>query len=235
MVNSISSIVRLDKPKKRGLIFFVIFIFISVVSVLWKIAIIRSNASKNISTLQNEYEKYGFPVFASKIVHTKVNFFASISIEKSGDDFIAIVDRDMRDKVYLGSLVVLRRNQKDFVKGYVSHLSKFLDLDSGGYKVTIKFNSSIMLDNSFETALISVLSKNTIAVNNDNIGIDENGSFVWVIKYDVLHKQYIKTGVGDGFKTEIRSGLKVGDIIVTSDFKQIKENMKARVVDNLLK
>jgi len=233
MVNNISSIVRLDKPKKRGLIFFVIFIFISVVSVLWKIAIIRSNASKNISTLQNEYEKYGFPVFASKITLGQVDFFSTISLERSNGDFVANIDRSIHQKIHVGTLVILQQDKNTFVRGRVSFISNHVDLDSGGYVAIIQFNHPIKLRNSFESALISVDKKVTIAVDNDNIGNDKDGNFVWTINNNLFHKQYIKVGLDDGFKSEVLSGLHPGDIIVTSDLKHLKESMRARIVDNI--
>lgn len=225
----------LDKYKRKGVIASFVFFIIVFSSVLWKISIIKSNASKNISTLQHAYAEYGFPVFASKIVKARVHFFAPISIEKVDGDFVAIVDRDVHSKIYPGSLVLLRRDKKNYLEGNVVSISNIVDLDSGGYRIMIKFNSSVKLDNSFETALVSVLSTNTIAVNNDNIGVDNGGSFVWLVKNDKFHKQYVKTGKEDGFKTEIKSGLKIGDVVVTSDLKQIKENVKARIVDDLLK
>ena len=223
----------LDKQSKKNILIFLFLVVFLFSGVFFKISIIKSNALKGVATLQHEYEKYGFPVFASKITLGQVDFFSTISLERSNGDFVANIDRSIHQKIHVGTLVILQQDKNTFVRGRVSFISNHVDLDSGGYVAIIQFNNPIKLRNSFESALISVDKKVTIAVDNDNIGNDKDGNFVWTINNNLFHKQYIKVGLEDGFKSEVLSGLHPGDIIVTSDLKHLKESMRARIVDNI--
>ncbi|MDR2933658.1 MAG: hypothetical protein LBU68_00010 [Rickettsiales bacterium] len=230
MERYIKHVKRLHNDNKRLLIIVVLSILMFL-AVSAKIADIKLNSGKEIPTLQKEYEKYGLPVFAEKIRSARINFFSVISIEKFGNKFIAYVDRTVFAKIYNGSMVILHNGQDDMIVGSVSDISGIVDLDSGGHQITISFDKPVKLRSTFETALISIATKNAITVNNDHIGNDASGEFVWLIKDNLLHKQYVKTGLVDGFKTEIKSGLRVGDIIVASDLKPLKEGKRIRIVD----
>ena len=227
------NIKNLDIQTKRNIFIFLSFVAVCLTSVFLKISSIKSNASKNVVTLQHLYEEHGVPVFANKIMYGEIDFFSTISIESIGSLFVANIDRSIPHKVYPGALVLLQIDKNNFIRGHISSISDHMNLDSGGYEAIVKFNSSIKLRNSFESALVSVNRKMTIAVDNDNIGSDKNGNFVWIVKNNLLHKQYIKIGLEDGFKSEILSGLRVGDVIVTSDLKSLKEGTRARVVDTI--
>ena len=60
--------------------------------------------------------------------------------------------------------------------------------------------------------------------------IDPSNSAVFVLKDDnTLERRLIVTGVDDGNYIEVRSGLKAGDVVVTSGMSGLDEGMKASV------
>jgi membrane fusion protein, multidrug efflux system len=59
------------------------------------------------------------------------------------------------------------------------------------------------------------------------------GTFVYLVRpNDTAHVQVIKTGVTSGDYTEVISGLKPGDTVVTDGAGMLREGAKVRVVTN---
>lgn len=210
----------------------VVTLVITLLGISAKIAEIKLNSEKSIDSLEKEYAKNGFPVFAEKIANANLNFFSTITIEKYGNSYISYIDRVLHSKIGIGSTVLIRNKDGSINLGRITNISNRVNLETGGYRLTMTFDEPVKITGSYKHALVAFASRPyAIAVNNDNISKDDEGFFVWTIdSSNILNKRYVKVGLKDGFKTEIKSGLKAGEIIVTSDLKLLKDGMKAKVV-----
>jgi len=84
--------------------------------------------------------------------------------------------------------------------------------------------------------LVDYENDNSVVIPTYLVLQDRIGNFVWVKKQvdgiEVAQKAYIETGNSFMEKTEINSGLSVGDVLVDKGFREMNEGMLVRLASN---
>lgn len=112
------------------------------------------------------------------------------------------------------------------LKGKISQLSNSADVSSRSFEVRALFNNTS--DRWFKPGMFAKVKlqitspKGSLVVNNSSIVITGEEKGVYIIKNNKSFYQKVELGISDGNKTEVLSGLKTDDIIVTVGANNLK-------------
>jgi HlyD family secretion protein len=82
---------------------------------------------------------------------------------------------------------------------------------------------------STDVEIITAVKKNVLCVPTDCI-IEENGeNFVYVVKENISRKRKVKTGISNEEFTEIKEGLKEGEIVAISNLDKLKDGGRVKL------
>ena len=122
--------------------------------------------------------------------------------------------------------------------GKVTYISHVAVASADGSTKTI--SAEISIDNPDKDIILGIDAKVVIDVMNEKdvmtipyslVNVD--GNFVYVVKKDVITKQYVELGINDGDKVVIKDGLDDKDMVLTNVDKETKEGEKvvAKLID----
>ncbi len=118
------------------------------------------------------------------------------------------------------------RNNKVF-DGFVKRISPIVDADSGTFKVTIEVNDDdqILKPGMFgRLQIIYDTHLNSLLIDKNAVITEDAISSVFVIRDSRAIKQNIKVGFINDISIEVLSGLKDGDVIVTTGQNSLKND-----------
>ncbi len=187
---------------------------------------------KEIVSFNNEWAKYGKPVYVKNI--TTESFSQNLKISGKIYDkknIVSYLPLDMKRQIKRGQIFfVVHQDEKYF--GKVGAIANFVDYKTGLYRLDLNLNKSLNLAN--ETILncsVTVSSKSNIRIPVELVDSDETGDFVWVINDEkVANKKYLKLGESDGINIEVKKGLLVGDKLILEGSFMLKKDDKVDVV-----
>lgn len=119
------------------------------------------------------------------------------------------------------------------VEGEVIKIAQLQEAKSHAYKVWIQLDK---MDKSFTSGLFVRAnielerSENAIIVPKEYVKEKDNSIFVQVVENDLVKNRTVETGISQGGKIEIKSGLKISDILVASD-KIISPDLAVKPVE----
>lgn len=116
-------------------------------------------------------------------------------------------------------------------KGKISYISKIAQTtESGSAMVMVK----IHIDNPDDTLILGLDAKvnislgtaeNVLLVPISSVNSDTQGDFVYVVEEGVVAKKYVTTGMSSAEEMEIKSGLNIGEKVITTVDSSIMEGM----------
>jgi multidrug efflux pump subunit AcrA (membrane-fusion protein) len=90
-------------------------------------------------------------------------------------------------------------------------------------------NTPLKIGMSTDVEIITAVKKNVLYVPTDCI-IEENGeNFVYVVKENISRKRKVKTGISNEEFTEIKEGLKEGEIVAISNLDKLKDGGRVKL------
>jgi multidrug efflux system membrane fusion protein len=129
-----------------------------------------------------------------------------------------------------------RNQQKVIAQGVLTTIDNTVDTTTGTIKLRATFpNENLALfPNEFVNAqLLLQTLKNVTEVPVRAVQTGAPGTFVYLVRPNrTAHVQVIKPGVTDGDYTQVLSGLKPGDTVVTDGAGLLREGAKVRVMPN---
>lgn len=123
---------------------------------------------------------------------------------------------------------------ENIYKGFVKRISPIVDADSGTFKVTVEvsdpegklkpgmFGRLQIIHDTHETALL---------IEKKALLTEDKETSVFIIRDNRAFKQVVKTGYVDNKKIEILSGLKEGDVIVTTGQNSLKNDSLIEILN----
>lgn len=122
--------------------------------------------------------------------------------------------------------------------GTVSSISKIATTNESGAPV---INVKIHIDNPDDNIFLGVEGKvsieiakstKTLLIPAEAINVGKDGSFCYVVENGIVVTKIIETGISSDVYTEILSGLKEGDLVVTDLTSDVAEGMKVTPVES---
>ena len=123
-------------------------------------------------------------------------------------------------------------NNKTFT-GKVTDVSLGIDPMRQAFYAEIEFpNPKMELKNglTIEVEILVYKNKNAIVIQRNLVQKDEKGSYVFVEKDGKAAKRYLTNGLDSGIDYEIKSGLNVGDKLITQGNSQLNDGVKVNVI-----
>jgi multidrug efflux system membrane fusion protein len=152
------------------------------------------------------------------------------------EDRIQAVSQQMRGGAKLSVVAFDRNQQKAIAQGVLTTIDNTIDTTTGTVKLRASFaNQNLALfPNQFVNAqLLLQTLNNATEVPVRAVQTGAPGSFVYLVTPKrTAHVQVIKTGVTDGDYTQVISGLKPGDTVVTDGAGLLREGAKLRPMPN---
>ena len=118
--------------------------------------------------------------------------------------------------------------------GVVTQISPALDADSRMFKMTVEIpNPNLRLKpGSFIKTDIVVQEKPEALVISKSIILDRRGAkTVFVIERGIALERRITTGIENIDETEVLTGLKAGDRVVTDGFETLRANSRVKIIE----
>ncbi len=118
-------------------------------------------------------------------------------------------------------------------KGKIIQISKSADIQSRSFELKTLFQNTS--DKWFKPGMFCRVNvelknrKNILTVPNTAVSIIQNSKGVFVVNGHKASVRKIETGITDGKKTEILSGLNEGDIVITLGINELKEGSPVHI------
>ncbi len=133
---------------------------------------------------------------------------------------VSLSKRDL-ESVALGQTATVTILNKEY-EGEVTYISKVASTSANG-ATTIE--AEISITNPDDSIIIGLDAKvvintasleNVLTVPNMSVNADTEGVFVYIVKDNLIAKQYVTIGISDMDNTEITDGLTFDDMVITS-------------------
>ncbi len=123
------------------------------------------------------------------------------------------------------------------IKTSVYRTSNIINPSSRSFLTRFKIsniNNKIKPNLIANVLLSDYTSKNSIAISSIVIQSDLEGKYIFIAdkkdNFYQVRKQYLKTGLNEGGKTEILSGLVIGDLVITEGYNLVRKGQNIKIV-----
>ncbi len=200
-----------------------------------------------VVNLEKIYNEKGFPVDVKEVIlHDKSVFIKDLSFVKLPNSklYRAYSDADLFKNIRVGSDVLLPRTIKvdgrDVLKdesskiilGKVVRVSNTKDWRTGFYAIDISFNEKLEKSTFYSAKVVFLEYKNVITVPRTYLQILDNKYFAWIVQDNVSEEVKLNVPLCDGYSCYVKSGLKVGDLIISSDTKKLYNGKKVLIAND---
>lgn len=146
------------------------------------------------------------------------------------------------DKVKVGQSAKITIAGNEY-KGTLTRINKMATSNEKGATV---LEAAVHIDNPDENIYLGVdakvvvlgtEAKDVLLVPSEVINVGTSGSFCYVVEDGIIVKRDVETGISSDDYTEIKSGLKTGDLVITDSVNTFEEGQKAeplQAADNQL-
>jgi len=137
--------------------------------------------------------------------------------------------------IHQGDLVkVVVPDANDSVTAKVTFAAKVIDASSRSFAIEVQLGASKTIKPNM-TAVLKIAdysSKNALVIPVNAIQKSEKGDFVFVNDNGTAKKKNITEGASYGGKTEIKSGLAIGDQLITDGSTEVEDGDKVKVLQS---
>ncbi|MCK5537169.1 MAG: efflux RND transporter periplasmic adaptor subunit [Bacteroidales bacterium] len=123
------------------------------------------------------------------------------------------------------------------IKTSVYRTSNIINPSSRSFLTRFKIsniNNKIKPNLIANVLLSDYTSNNSIAISSIVIQSDLEGKYIFIAdkkdNFYQVRKQYLKTGLNEGGKTEILSGLVIGDLVITEGYNLVRKGQNIKIV-----
>jgi len=173
-------------------------------------------------------------VEVGEVVSSAVNAFTIIDASSLRAE-VAMTDKDVI-KVKANEKIPVQISSMDnkSVQGVVDTISPSADSKTQLYTVKIKIGNS---DNSLKPGMIvrvdfpDVVKTDIPAVPNGAIFTENSVQYVYIVEAARVKKKQVVVGISNTVETEIVSGIKLGDLVITEGQSFLNEGQKVKAVE----
>jgi len=211
----------------KRLIIILLIIGVYIGSLLFKDKLRLAHNAETPPTMGEIREKNGVPIYSSVV--TKGDFNQSIKVSGFIDENGSLkteITREVFLQTKLNNKVFLEIEKKK-IQGKILEISSTADLYTGLYSIHIKFEN-LPIDVVGRVSVANIVYKtisNVIVIPRSTVSPREKDPFVYTVDKDrKLKKKVIKFSESNNDEYLVTFGLQAGDVIVTSDLRDLQEN-----------
>ncbi|MBU3099324.1 MULTISPECIES: efflux RND transporter periplasmic adaptor subunit [Clostridium] len=172
-------------------------------------------------------------VEVGELVASSVNAFTIIDTSSLRSE-VAMTDKDViKVKVNQKIPVQISSMNNKIVQGIVDTISPSADAKTQLYTVKVKIENS---DNLLKPGMIvrvefpDVVKTDINVVPNGAIFTENSVQYVYIVEANKLKKKQVVVGISNTLQTEIVSGIKLGDQVITEGQSFLNEGQKVKIV-----
>jgi len=154
-----------------------------------------------------------------------------ITLASSHDMCVEIpVSKYNLESIEMGQEAVITFQEKEY-QGTVSYISKIAEKsESGGSMVTIKVavnnpDDNLILGLDAKVSIQLGTRQNIVIVPISAVNSDTKGDFAYVVENGIVRKKYVTVGMASKEEIEVKSGLEVGEKVITTVDSSVMEGM----------
>jgi membrane fusion protein (multidrug efflux system) len=147
----------------------------------------------------------------------------------------SVSESDVQDLQIGKPVYVYSEFQKNIKeKGFITEINRSATIDSRSFLIKARFENT--KDSFFKPGMFVKVNvvleseNNAVAVPTPSIIFNDNGKTVYIIKNGMSFPTQIQTGLSNDSITVVKSGLQVGDELVTSGMDNLSDSTKVSIV-----
>jgi hypothetical protein len=197
-----------------------------------KDAINKKNKNVYIPTIYELKKKNGIPVFTDEVERGKFQEFLTLSGKLQQDGtLICFAAPFISRQINVGFTAFLDlENDESRLRGIVSSVSHRPNLLNGLHEVKIQFKQRFRKERSVTVDVPFKTRAHAILVPREAISLRGPSPAAFVVKGDELVKTNVEIAAANSKEYWIKSGLLVGEMVVTSDTRYFDGGEKVKVV-----
>ncbi len=144
---------------------------------------------------------------------------------KVPENYVGVLKKGLRAEVFSSTL-----NKK--FKGKIQSVSSRIDPSTRSIlaRVIVDNNNYEIIPGQLMNVKIIYDEKKGLGVPERAVTVQGNTAFVYVVKDEVVKKQFIEIGTRNYGKVSVTSGVSKGDIIVSEGVSKIRDNTKIKII-----
>jgi len=213
----------------KRLILVIFCIVVYVLSLQWQAKRLEFKNSAEHPSIFSERKKYGIPVYTAKVRQSDLSTYLTVTGFKAGATHLIVeVTPQTLTRLVVGQKAFVK-SKNGVIKGKVIYISKNTTLLSGLSKVKIKFISQLP-KSKYITANIAVKTFiNQKIIPYESVSSREAKPFVLVVdEKNKIKKIKITVVAKNNDSYAVGKELKIGDEVVISDLRSLKNGDKVR-------
>lgn len=209
---------------KKYFIFYFLTIAVFALLVIAKQKAITKKNEKEIVSFYSSWKTQGKPVVVRKVKKSDMNTSLKMTLTfESENTYVGYLPKRLIKTIALESPVFIHLNDQKIPCKFLE-IGSGLDLESGMYPIKILCMEKLPQENKKYLAEVSISGlKNVMILPHDSISLENDKSFVWVVKEGKAHKQFVNLEERN-YKGVVANGIDEKDLIIVGGAASIEEN-----------
>ena len=129
--------------------------------------------------------------------------------------------------------MIYRKDEKDALKGKITALG-IKPIDRANYPIEIEVDNKdlkILPGMIVKVKILKKIYKDVLVVSSMNVLEEFKQKYVYVAKDALAKKRYIKIGENISGNYIVKSGLQVGELLITEGMENLEDNSKIKIIN----
>ena len=215
----------------RAKIYAAIIIF-CILSVFGRIMLVQISRSRSIVSFVSEWNKFGKPVTAEKIMPQNVPVYTKLTVRAISAKLAkGFVTGDIKDKLQQGQEVFSKDKAKSC--GTIIGIAADLDTNTGMFPVEIEFNDPMYPHALAVVFVCTRVIPNVLVVPNEILDFSAGKYYLWKIEDGKAKKIQVEVTSRNGYGAVIGNGVNPGDLIVFRGRSILSEDDKINIISDI--
>lgn len=209
---------------KKSFIFYFLCLGVFVLLVQQKQKTIRKKNEKEPITFYSAWKREGKPVLVKEVQKSDMNASLKITLSRESENiYLGYLPKAQMKGLSLDTPVFIQLKDKK-ISCRILKIGERVQFDTGMYPIKIFCSEKLSEADTNYLAEIAISGlKNVVIVPHGSINMEDERTFVWVIKEGKAHKQFI-TLEGRSRKGVVARGVEEKDLIIVRSSASIREN-----------
>ena len=214
---------------KKYFVFYFFSIVIFVLLVIMKQKAITKKNEREPVTFYSSWKAEGKPVIVRQVQKSDMESTLKVTLEYESDNlYVGHLPKGFVKRLSIDSPVFIEHKGKKILCKIID-IGMKNELDTGMYQVKVFCGEELSEKNKKYLAEIVILGlKNVVILPHDSINLENDRSFVWIIKDGKAHKQFI-TLEERGGEGVVAKGIDEKDLIIVRGAADIQENDQVKL------
>ncbi len=210
----------------KRLLLVAIFLALYAGSLVWKAERVEQARQKEIPTMYQFRAENGTPIRTTEVKRQAlIRYVVITGFSQANGHVISHVAPEVAAQLRVGAQAYIEQDGKRF-KGTVSAVARRPSLLSGLHTLGVSFSEDIKLAKTVLTHVEAERLNSTLVVKREAISTRGGTPHAYIVEDGAVTRRNVEIGISNADFYSIRSGLKVGDVVVESDQRYLTDGEK---------